>query len=119
MLLPLRDDDLTGKWYRYCRQGIILNYHGHETVNFAGADFDMDILATTPNPIMKKGIWPDELPVVYDAPKPEKILFTEDDLYRADTFSFGSIIGSITNKSSNAYALLPLLEQEYGRDSAQ
>ena len=66
VLLPLRDEDLTGKWYRYCRQGIILNYHGHETVNFAGADFDMDILATTPNPIMKKGIWPDELPVVYD-----------------------------------------------------
>ena len=119
VLLPLRKDELTEKWYRYCRQGILLNYHGHETVNFAGADFDMDILATTPNPIMRKGIWPDELPVVYDAPKPKKILFTEDDLYRADTFSFGSIIGSITNKSSNAYALLPLLEQEYGRYSAQ
>ena len=42
---------------------------------------------------------------------------TEDDLYKSDTFSFGSIIGSITNKSSNAYALLPNLELKYGKNS--
>ena len=36
-------------------------------------------------------------------PKPEKILFTDEDLYKADLFSFGSI-GSITNKGSG-YAL--------------
>lgn len=119
VLLDLQKDEDTEKWYRYCKLGIILNYHGHETFHFAGSDFDMDILATTPNEIMMKGIYKDEFPVVYDTPKPEKIHFTEDDLYKSDTFSFGSIIGSITNKSSNGYAKLPLLEKKFGKDSQE
>lgn len=119
VILDLEKNAETEKWYRYCKLGIILNYHGHETFNFAGSDFDMDILATTPNKTMIKSVYRDELPVVYDAPKPKKILFTEDDLYIADTFSFGSIIGSITNKSSIAYAKLPLIEKEYGKDSQE
>ena len=119
VILDLQKDEETEKWYRYCKLGIILNYHGHETFNFAGSDFDMDILATTPNKTMIKGVYRDELPVVYDAPKPKKIIFTEDDLYKADTFSFGSIIGSITNKSSNGYAKLPLIEKKFGKDSQE
>ena len=119
VILDLQKDEKTEKWYRYCKLGIILNYHGHETFNFAGSDFDMDILATTPNKIMIKGVYRNELPVVYDAPKPKKIIFTEDDLYESDTFSFGSIIGSITNKSSNGYAKLPLIEKEFGKDSQE
>lgn len=119
VILDLQKDKDTEKWYRYCKLGIILNYHGHETFNFAGSDFDMDILATTPNKIMIKGVYKDELPVVYDAPKPQKILFTDKDLYESDTFSFGSIIGSITNKSSNGYAKLPLIEHKFGKDSQE
>ena len=109
----------TEYWYRYCQQGIILNYFGHEVVCFGGADFDYDILATTSNPVMINGVYKDDLPVVYEPPKPEKIVFTEDDLYHADTFSFGSIIGQITNKGSNAYAVLPLFEKKYGKDSPE
>ena len=119
VILDLQKDEETEKWYRYCKLGIILNYHGHETFNFAGSDFDMDILATTPNKTMIKGVYRDELPVVYDAPKPKKFVFTEDDLYESDTFSFGSIIGSITNKSSNGYAKLPLIEKEFGKNSQE
>ena len=119
VILELQKDEETEKWYRYCKLGIILNYHGHETLQFAGSDFDMDILATTPNKTMIKGVYKDELPVVYDAPKPKKILFTEDDLYKSDTFSFGSIIGSITNKSSIGYAKLPLIEKKFGKDSQE
>lgn len=119
VILDLQKDENTEKWYRYCKLGIILNYHGHEVFNFAGSDFDMDILATTPNEIMIKGVYRDELPVVYDAPKPKKLVFTEDDLYESDTFSFGSIVGSITNKSSNAYAKLPLIEKKFGKDSQE
>lgn len=119
VILNLQKDEETEKWYRYCKLGIILNYHGHETFHFAGSDFDMDILATTPDKTMIKGVYQDELPVVYDVPKPEKIAFTEDDLYKSDTFSFGSIIGSITNKSSNGYAKLPLIEKEFGKDSQE
>lgn len=119
VILNLQKDEETEKWYRYCKLGIILNYHGHETYNFAGSDFDFDILATTPNKTMINGIYQDELPVVYDAPKPKKILFTNEDLYEADTFSFGSIIGSITNKSSNGYAKLPLIKKQFGKDSQE
>ena len=68
---------------------------------------------------MIKGVYKDELTVIYNAPKPEKILFTEDDLYHSDTFAFGSIIGSITNKSTSAYALLPIIENKYGKDSEE
>lgn len=119
VILDLQKDSDTEKWYRYCKLGIILNYHGHETFNFAGSDFDMDIVATTPNQIMIKGVYKDELPVVYDVPKPKKFVFTEDDLYKSDTFSFGSIIGSITNKSSNGYAKLPLIEHQFGKNSQE
>lgn len=119
VILDLQKDEETEKWYRYCKLGIILNYHGHETFNFAGSDFDFDILATTPNRVMIKGVYRDELPVVYDTPKAKKLLFTEEDLYEADTFSFGSIIGSITNKSSNGYAKLPLVEKQFGKDSQE
>lgn len=119
VILNLQKDADTEKWYRYCKLGIILNYHGHETFSFAGSDFDMDILATTSNRTMIKGVYRDELPVVYDAPKPKKIVFTDKDLYKSDIFSFGSIIGSITNKSSNGYAKLPLIEKQYGKDSQE
>lgn len=119
VILQLQEDEETEKWFRHCKLGIILNYHGHETFNFAGSDFDYDILATTSNETMIKGVCRDELPVVYEPPRPEKIHFTEDDLYIADTFSFGSIIGQITNKSSNGYALLPLLEDQYGKNSGE
>ena len=119
VVLNLRNDDCVNYWYKYCKLGIILNYYGHECVNFAGSDFDLDILATTSNKTIINHTYKDCLPVVYDAPKPQKIIFTDDDLYKSDTFSFGSIIGSITNKSSNAYALLPNLELKYGKNSKE
>ncbi len=117
VILNLVKNELTEKWYKYCKSGIILNYHGHEVVNFGGADVDFDILATTSNKVIIDSVYENEYPVVYEPPKSQKILFTEEDLYNADIFSFGSIIGSITNKSSNAYALLSELEDTYGIDS--
>lgn len=119
ILLNLRKDDTTEKWYRYCKLGIILNYYGHEAMMAAGADFDFDILATSSHPVMIRCAYRNELPVYYDPPKPKKIIFSEFDLYQADCFSFGSIIGQITNKSSNAYALIPNLVKQYGEDSEE
>lgn len=119
VILDLIKNYETEKWYRHCKLGIIINYHGHECVNFGGSDWDFDILATVSHNKIKSGVYKNELPVVYKAPKPEKKVFTEDDLYLSDTFSFGSIIGSITNKSSNAYALLPIIEDSFGKDSQE
>lgn len=112
VLMNLVKNDETEKWYKYCKTGIILNWHGHDCVNFAGSDFDLDILATTCNEVVLRSVYKNELPVGYEVSKPVKILPKEEDLINADFFSFGSIIGSITNKSSNAYALLASLEQE-------
>ena len=117
VILNLRNDTLVNKWYQYCDLGIILNYHGHETVNFAGADFDFDILATVSSLEMINGVYKKELPVVYNAPKPKKWIFSENDLYKSDTFSFGTKIGDITNKSSNGYSLLTNIEEDYGVNS--
>ena len=38
VILNLRKDEETEKWYKYCYLGIIVNYHGHECFNWAGSD---------------------------------------------------------------------------------
>ena len=117
VVMNLKKNAETEKWYRYCKTGIIINWFGHTVQNFGGADFDLDILATTSDPIIIKGVYRNELTMTYDAPKPEKKIFTKEDIQNADKFSFGSIIGQITNKSSNAYALLKEIEDKYGKDN--
>lgn len=111
--LTLKNNKELKKWYKYCESGgVIVNIHGCETLHWAGSDWDFDIIATTSNKTINKSIFKDELPVVYDVPKVETKIITEDDLYNADLFAFGSIIGSITNKSTTAYALLPLFKKD-------
>lgn len=117
VIIDLKRNEQTEKWYRYCKTGIILNWYGHTVQNFGGADFDLDILATTSNPVIINGVYKDELTMMYDAPKPDKKMFTYDDIKLADKFSFGSIIGQITNKSSNGYALLSEIEEKYGKNN--
>lgn len=118
VILNLIKNNETEEWYKYCKSGIILNTHGDDTDRFAGSDFDYDILATTSDKTVIKGVYKDELPVVYNAPKPKKIKVTEDDLFKSDLFSFDSIIGGLTNKSTTGYALLAQLNpqsEEYKR----
>lgn len=119
VVAKLIQNEDTEKWYRYCKLGFIVNWYGHECCNWGGSDFDFDIIATTSDPTMIKGVYRNELTVTYDAPKPQKILFDKNDLYNSDTFTFGSIIGSITNRGTSAYAVLPLLEEAYGENSAE
>lgn len=68
---------------------------------------------------MINGVIHGEYPVVYDPPKPQKIIPNEYDLVTFDKFGMGSIIGQITNKGASAYALLPLLKEKYGEDSKE
>lgn len=44
IVMNLRCDEETEKWYKYCKLGIILNYHGHEVENFGGADKILSIM---------------------------------------------------------------------------
>ncbi len=117
--MNLDNTDKQRYWYRYLYGGIIVNIHGHETDNWAGSDWDFDFLSTTSNKIVIKSVFQNEYPVVYLPPKPEKILFTDKDLYISDKFTFGSKIGAITNKSTSATCLLEYIEKEYGINSRE
>ncbi|MGG3890357.1 RNA dependent RNA polymerase [Metabacillus fastidiosus] len=110
VLLNLKQNEKMDYWYRYNTTGIIVNIHGHETMNWAGSDFDFDIIATTSDKYIVKGVYQNELPITYEPPSSEKTKLTERKLYNADLHSFGSEIGQITNKSTSGYALLAQLE---------
>ena len=72
----------------------------------------MDIVATTSNPTIIKGVYKDDLAVTYQKKLSQKIEFTQEDLYKADLLAFGSEIGSITNKSTSMYAMLPMYDPQ-------
>ena len=105
------------KWFKYLYSGIVVNIHGAETDYWAGSDWDLDFLSTTSNAVLVKSTYKNEYPVCYDAPRPEKVVFNERDLFNSDKFAFGSIIGSITNKSTSGHALLPHIEKKFGKNS--
>ncbi|MEM5009263.1 hypothetical protein WKH57_00950 [Niallia taxi] len=111
VLLNLKENDELNEWFKYCYTGILVNAHGEETMRWAGSDFDYDIIATTSDESIINGVYCDELPIAYQAPKSDKKIVSNDDLFKSDLFSFGSIIGSITNKSTSGFALLPLLDE--------
>ncbi|CAI8775599.1 hypothetical protein CHCC14809_2219 [Bacillus licheniformis] len=112
LILNLKQTEDMDYWYRHNYTGIIVNIHGSETMNWAGSDFDYDIIATTSDKTVLKGVYKNELPVAYTPPTSTKKVLTEEDLFNADLFSFGSIIGSITNKSTSGYALLSQLDSD-------
>ena len=55
---------------------------------------------------MMRSVYKNQKPVTYDVPKPFKKLFTEDDLFKADVQTFGSLIGPLTNRGTSIVALI-------------
>lgn len=81
--------------------------------------FDYDIVASTSNPVMIRSVRKGYRPVTYDIPKPFKKQFTEEDLYKADCQTFGSLIGPLTNDGTSIVALISHYEKlvkEYDRE---
>lgn len=68
--------------------------------------FDFDIVASTDNPVMIRSVYKNQKPVTYDIPKPFKKVFTEDDLFKADVQTFGSLIGPLTNRGTTIVTLI-------------
>lgn len=99
------------KWFKYSYSGIITNCNDHHTMAFAGSDYDFDILSTTNSNQFLQGVYPNQKVVTYDVKKPKKKIFTEDDLFSVDTFSFGTQIGQITNVCSTFVGMIPLWKQ--------
>ena len=114
-VVDLKMDEQTEEWYKYSYSGIIVNVHDHHTMNFAGSDYDYDILSTTNNKNFINGVYPNQRVVTYSAKKPKKKLFTEEDLFITDTFSFGNAIGQITNTTSTFVGMMAM----FSPDSAE
>ena len=115
LVVDLQDDSVLADWFQYDYTGIITNIYDEYTLRFAGSDFDYDILATTSNEIMVNNTYENDLPVVYQPPKPNKMLFTNKDLQVADKFTFGSIIGRITNNVT----IIRTLMADYKEDTKE
>lgn len=111
-ILNLKNTEEVNYWYRYLTTGIVVNIHGDDVLRWADSDYDMDIIATTSNKTMIKGVYKDEYAVTYQKKLSSKIEFTEEDLYKADLLAFGSEIGAITNKSTAMYAMLPMYDPQ-------
>jgi len=111
-IIKIKKSDTMDKWFKYYYTGMIANCQDEHTLRFSGSDYDYDIIATTSNEIMKKGVHKNQLPIVYQPPKAEKFVINQEQLYFSDLFTFGSIIGSITNKTTNIYSLLPLFDRD-------
>lgn len=113
-ILHLKNNDKMSKWYSHLTTGLVVNVFGDETLRWGGSDFDYDIICTVSNPEIINGVYQEELPVTYQAPKGEKVSinsYLQVDLQKADKFTFGSIIGGITNKITSIYSLLPLFKE--------
>lgn len=108
----------TEKWFRYSYSGFIVNTHDHHTMNYAGSDYDYDIVSSTDSKQFVEGTFKNQRVVTYAAKKPHKKLFTEEDLFHTDTFSFGTQIGQITNSTSSVIGLMAEFKpgsREYNR----
>ena len=108
----LYKNDLTEKWFKYSYTGIITNIYDDYTLHFGGSDFDYDILATTNNEIMVNNTYTSDMPVVGKVEKPKKWLFEPKDLQVADKFTFGSIIGQITNNVTTIRCLMADFDED-------
>ena len=67
----------------------------HKITNKNLKPWDYDKISSTDNPQFVNEKYQDKRVVNYDVKKPHKKLFTEDDLFVTDTFSFGTQIGQI------------------------
>lgn len=114
-VVDIKHNEKIDKWYKYSYTGFITNVWGEHTLRWAGSDYDYDIIASTSNEIMVNNTYHTDLPVVYQAPKPNKIVFTNEDLQIADKFTFGSIIGRITNNVT----IIRTLMYNFDKDSKE
>lgn len=105
-ILNLQDNELVNFWYAYQTSGIIYPTKGLDTIRHADSDFDLDLVFTTSNPVFIRCVYKDMLPITYEKKSTPTKIITEQDLFEADLLSFSNDIGTITNYSTDMYAML-------------
>lgn len=93
-------------FYRFQTTGIIYPTFGVDTVIHADSDFDLDIVFSTSSPVFLRCVHKDMLPITYEKNKAPEVEITDDELFQADLRSFKNDIGTITNYSTDMYAML-------------
>ena len=114
-VVDIKHDEMIDKWFKYSYTGFITNVWGEHTLRWAGSDYDYDIIASTSNEIMVNNTYANDLPVIGKVEKPKKWVFKPKDLQIADKFTFGSIIGQITNSVTTIRCLM----SDYAEDSLE
>ena len=111
-VVDIKHNEMIDKWFKYSYTGFICNVWGEHTLRWAGSDFDYDIIASTSNEIMVNNTYVNDMPVVGKVEKPKKWLFEPKDLQIADKFTFGSIIGQITNNVTTIRCLMADFDED-------
>ena len=112
-ILNLQDSEEMRDWYQYTTSGIIYNVWGVDCMLAADSDFDGDIVYTTNNEYMLKGVYEDTkgIPITYKPSKIQKVTLNYDDLKKFDAFAYNTKIGYITNCSTTLYEMQHLYEE--------
>jgi len=100
----LVDNGLLEKWYNYLDTVFIFPVSGLDTVFYADSDFDGDLIFTTDNETLIK-CQNGGLPISYEHGMAEKVIVTDEMIYKSDADAFNSKIGFITNTSSALHCM--------------
>lgn len=99
------------KWYGDLKNIIVFNAWDTAMMAFNGLDFDGDIVFTSDNPILAKGIF--NLPAISCVGKvaAKKSHIPKEDYIECIAKSFGNKVGSVTNFGSSCYDTLALFDK--------
>lgn len=105
-VLNFENNDLTKRWYKHIRSGIIYNVWGVDTIRHSDSDWDYDIVFTTNNQTMLNNIYPDKNVITYDKVSSPSQRLNDTNILKTDLRSFDTKIGTITNYSTAFIAML-------------
>ena len=103
--LHLDNTEEMRKWYKYMKNVFILNSWDMTCDAINGADKDGDMIMTTDNPIILKGVIP--LNAILCVQKnAEKKKVTLKDMRESNKKAFGNEVGSVTNRVTSMYEVM-------------
>ena len=112
--LHLDNTEEMRKWYRYMKNVFILNSWDMTCDAINGADKDGDMIMTTDNPIILKGVIP--LNAILCVQKnAEKRVVSLKDMRESNKKAFGNEVGSVTNRVTSMYEVMA----GYNKDSEE
>lgn len=110
----LKENSETKRWYKYMNNCTIINGWDTTTHAMNGADYDGDIVFTTDNPTILRGVKPTNA-IVCVQQNVDKELVTEAMLVKSNKDGFGDDIGTVTNRITSMFTV----KAQFEKDSAE